>query len=125
MGARMKIGQDEKRARGERAEAIACAHLEARGFAILGRNVRVGRKEIDLIARRGSLLVFCEVRSRSDTKRFEPLEAFDPGKRRRVREAAAIWLTAHRVRGMSVRFDAAAVSFDGSEFDLDYVEDAF
>ena len=39
-------------------------YLEARGWRILGRNVRVGRGELDLIARRGCVLAFVEVKAR-------------------------------------------------------------
>ena len=54
---------------GRAGEAAVSSELEARGFAILARNARVGRLEIDLIARQGSLLDFIE----DFTERFPAL----------------------------------------------------
>ena len=52
-------------ANGRRGEEIASEWLTERGFQIVGTNVRVGRSELDIIAERGSLVVICEVRTRS------------------------------------------------------------
>jgi putative endonuclease len=49
---------------GAAGERRAALHYRLRGFSIVGRNVRLGRGEIDLIARRGELLVFAEVNTR-------------------------------------------------------------
>lgn len=121
----MATRQSERKVLGARAEALACEHLIARGFTILGRNVRVGAKEIDIIARRGDLLVFCEVRARSRSGSISPLETIDRAKAQRIREAARRWLYESRLRRVAVRFDAAAVLFDEPEGTLEYVEDAF
>lgn len=102
-----------------------CARLSDEGFAILGTNVRVGRLEIDVIARRGRLLVFCEVRARTGRRGPHPLETIDLDKQRRIRRAALAWAIAHEARGHAMRFDAAAVIFEGGEASVDYVEDAF
>lgn len=110
---------------GARAETLVCDHLLARGFRIVGRNVRVGPKEIDIIARRGDLVVFCEVRARSNDDFGSPLGTIGPTKVRNVREAAQAFLRDRRWRGVAVRFDAAAVVFDVPEGRLDYVEGAF
>jgi putative endonuclease len=110
---------------GARAEAIVCAHLVDRGYAIVARNARVGRKEIDVIARRGRLFVFCEVRARARAGFVSPLATIDRAKVQRIRAAAAQWLRDRRARGFAVRFDAAAVTFDDPEGTLDYVENAF
>lgn len=104
---------------------MVCERLSDEGFAILGTNVRVGRLEIDVIARRGRMLVFCEVRARSGSRGPHPLETIDLDKQRRIRRAALEWAIAHDDRGHAMRFDAAAVIFEGGEARVDYVEDAF
>ena len=76
-------------------------------------NVRVGRLELDLIARRGSLLVFCEVRSRRSANTVFPAETIDRKKLARVRRAAATWLRDQKLGRVHPRIDAAAVVFDG------------
>ena len=72
---------------------MVAARLRAQGFAILARNARVGRLEIDLIARRGALLVFCEVRSRATGEFVDPILTINHAKIRRIRNAARIWPT--------------------------------
>ncbi len=110
---------------GTRAEALVCEHLIARGFAILGRNVRVGPKELDIIATRPGLIVFCEVRARMRSDFGSPLASFDRTKTQRVRQAARQWLYENGIRRVAVRFDAAAVVYDTPEGELEYVENAF
>lgn len=96
-----------------RGEALVASLLEDRGFQICGRNVRVGRLELDIIARRGSLLVVCEVRSRSSARPVFPAETIGGKKLARVRRATAIWLRRQKLGRVHARIDAAAVVFDG------------
>ena len=116
---------DRRALLGRRAEDLACAHLCTRGFEIVARNVRVGRLELDVIARKGPLVVFCEVRSRSSARLKTPPQSIDRRKVARVRAAAAQWLRASDCRGMQVRFDVASVLFDEPDGRLNYLEGAF
>jgi putative endonuclease len=117
---------DDKRAElGRLAETRVAEHLIAQRFAIVGRNVRVGRLEIDIIARRGTLLVFCEVRARAHDRFVAPAATIDAHKIARLRKAAALWLRTHSPGGVDVRFDAAAVVFDTPAGRIDYYEGAY
>ena len=49
--------------------------MRLRGYRIVGRNVRLAGREVDLLARRGPLLVVCEVKARRTPVRGTPLEA--------------------------------------------------
>jgi putative endonuclease len=110
---------------GRRAEMLAANHLEQLGFTLLARNARLGRLELDIIARRGGLVVFCEVRSRSDDRFISPADTITPVKMRRLRQAATLWLREARLGGVEVRFDAACVVFDVPQGRLTYYEGAF
>jgi putative endonuclease len=110
---------------GLRGEQLACDHLVSQGFSILARNVRVGRLEIDVIAHRGRLLVFCEVRSRSSDRVMTTAQSIQPDKVRRVRAAAAAWLKENPVPSAQVRFDAISVVFDRPEGRLNHLVGAF
>jgi len=110
---------------GRRAEDLACSHLLGQGFEVLGRNVRVGRLELDLIARRGSLICFCEVRSRRSQALMTPAQSITATKVRNLRLAASRWLRDSDVRCYQVRFDVASVLFDVPEGRLTYLEGAF
>jgi len=58
----------------------------------VARNVRADRVEIDLIARRGPLLIFVEVKARRSTRFGVASEAVDARKQRRLRRGARAWL---------------------------------
>jgi putative endonuclease len=93
------------------AERRAVRHYRLRGYRILGTDVWAGGNEIDVIARRGRRLVFCEVKSKSGPRYGEPLAMVDAEKVRRVRRAAEAWLAARpALRGLEVRFDVVTES---------------
>lgn len=110
---------------GRRAEQLAAQYLERAGFELLARNARQGHLEIDLVARRGSLVVFCEVRSRSSDRFISPAHTITAVKVQRLRQAAALWLRQVKLERVDVRFDAACIVFDTPEGRLTYYEGAF
>ena len=66
-----------------------------RGFRVLATNARFGGVEVDLIARRGRLLVLCEVKAKSGADFGDPLEMVGDQKARRLLRAAEAFLAAH------------------------------
>jgi putative endonuclease len=98
---------------GQRGEDRAVAWYRARGYEIVCRNWRCPIGEIDLIARRGRLLVVCEVKSRRSDAYGVPALAVGAAKRQRLRRLAAAWLADNRGgRNVEVRFDVVAVTGD-------------
>jgi putative endonuclease len=97
---------------GAEGEARAAAHLRRRGYRIIARNVRAGGVEIDLIARRGRLLVFVEVKTRRSRAQGPPELAVDARKQARLVRGAAAWLHEHPRRVGEVRFDVIACERD-------------
>jgi putative endonuclease len=82
-----------------------------RWYRILGRNVWAGGHEIDVIARRGRRLVFCEVKSKGGRRFGDPLEMVTAEKQRRLQRAAEAWLAGHpEHRSLAVRFDVVGLS---------------
>jgi len=75
---------------GRRGEERAARYLARRGYLIVGRNVRLGRGEIDIVARKGDLVAFVEVKAHELRERS--LLAVDARKCERLRSAAAAWL---------------------------------
>ena len=65
--------------RGTEEERRAARHYRLRGYRILGANVWAGGYELDLIARRGRRLVFCEVKGKSGPGFGDPLEMVGRG----------------------------------------------
>jgi putative endonuclease len=114
------------RALGAEGEALAAQLLEANGYTILARNARVERVEIDLVARRGSTLVFVEVKSRRSRAHGAPEEAVDERKRRRLVRGATAWLRAHGPTARRVRFDVIVCEPDAAgAWQLRHLEGAF
>jgi putative endonuclease len=96
------------RAIGTRAERRAVWHYRFRGFRILATNVWTAGYELDVVARRGGLVVFCEVKAKSSRELGDPAEMVNPEKQRRIRLAAEAWLASERdVEGCEARFDIA------------------
>lgn len=97
----------------------------SQGYEVLDRNWRCGQGEIDLILRRGSTIVFCEVKTRSGTGFGLPAEAVNAAKQARIRRLAARWISENRGRAgggsWSLRFDVASVL----RSDVDVLEAAF
>ena len=102
---------------GRAAEEAAARYLVQSGWRLLGRNVRIGRGELDIIARRGPVLAFVEVKARRTRTCGAPEDAVGALKQRQVARLAELWLAA-RPWAMSgvdeVRYDIIAV--DSSTF---------
>lgn len=102
---------DRKQAerRGRRAEQVASLLLQLKGYSILARRARTPSGEIDLIARRGKLLAFVEVKARAT--QVQCLEAVTPTARSRIGRAAELWMARRSdLSGLDWRFDIIAVT---------------
>ena len=113
------------RARLGRAVEAAAADLYRREGFTVESNFRSGRIEIDVVARRSSLIVFVEVKARTSERYGSPAEAVTPLKQGRIRKAAGAWLAQNSPGRVAVRFDvvSAIVRRDGVE--LTRIQDAF
>ena len=98
------------RAVGARAEDAACAFLEANGYAILGRNLRLGHGELDIVARRDGVTAFVEVKYRRRARFGTPAEAVTPLKMRRIVSAASCYAAEHGLLETPLRFDVVELS---------------
>ena len=97
---------------GRRGEAIARAHLESRGYAIVAANYRSKAGEIDLVTEEEGAVVFVEVRARSGPYMGLPEESITPAKRSHLVAAAQTYLQEHRAQHRQWRIDLVAVEFD-------------
>lgn len=95
--------------KGQEGEKRAVRYLERRGFTILGRNVRLGRGELDIVARLDNLLVFVEVKTHKTLE--SALLAVHPDKCSRLQSAARTWLGLHPdYAGLQCRFDLIIIT---------------
>jgi putative endonuclease len=106
---------------GVHGEDLAVAWYEARGYEILDRNWRCRQGELDLVARHGRQVVFCEVKCRTGVGYGTPAEAITQEKKQRIRFLAARWLQDAKPRPGEIRFDVVAVLGE----DVEVLEGAF
>ncbi len=94
--------------RGHSGEWLAAVALILKGFRIVARRYRTKLGEIDLIARRGNLVLIVEVKARKTL--MEAMEAIAYESERRIEGAADLWLSRQRDHAkISMRFDMVAV----------------
>jgi putative endonuclease len=98
-----------RKALGVFGENVAADHLRSLGMVILDRNWHCRFGEIDIIARDGSTLVVCEVKTRSTRSFGSPQAGVTPQKAARLRRLAAHWLALYGVNPPAVRIDVVSV----------------
>lgn len=104
----------ERRRFGDFGERVAAHHLETLGMAILDRNVRVGRIEVDLLVRDGDTLVFVEVRTRHGEAGLAS-ESLSPAKLGRMWRAVMAYCEQHDLDPDSARIDVVLVEPSGPQ----------
>ena len=102
------MNRAEAERQGRRAEKTAARWLRLHGWRILAERVRTPRGEVDLIARRGRLVAFVEVKARPTYT--QAASSVSPGQRRRIVRAAAHYIAANpHLTAMTQRFDSMLV----------------
>lgn len=94
--------------KGIRAERLAAFWLRLKGYRILAQRVRTFSGEIDLIARKGNLILIVEIKARDTVE--AAIEAVSAVQQRRIEAAADLWLALQPDHArLSLRFDLIAV----------------
>lgn len=116
-----------RRRLGDFGERLAAAHLESKGYRIIARNYRHGRDgEIDLVAVRGDVVAFVEVRTRRGDRMGWARESLTPVKQMRLLALADAFLQERSDLPPNARVDVIAVDLapDGRLLGLDHIESA-
>jgi putative endonuclease len=114
-----------RQALGRLGEDAAARLYERAGFAIVERNYRCRSGEIDVIARRGGMVVFCEVKTRSTDRFGLPAEAVNHTKQVRLRRLAAEWIGERRPGRIEIRFDVVSVIVGRHGTEVTHLPNAF
>lgn len=109
---------------GERGEKQAALFLEKNGYEVVARNYRYKKAEVDLIVKKDKLLVFVEVKARSQTAYGMPEEAVTPAKVKLILSAAEEYVLATNWPH-EIRFDIVSVVFGSQGTEMMHLEDAF
>ena len=113
--------KDERHKRGLAGERQAMQYLLSQGWHVVAHRFRVGHTEIDLIARKGDLVAFVEVKARRGDAFGSPLEAVTGAKRRELVKAARVWVDRYGRPADVYRFDCIALTSNK----LEHLADAF
>ena len=109
---------------GRLGESRAREYLVQHGWSIDAQNYRFGRREIDIVARKGKLIAFVEVKTRAGDGYGAPAEAVTRLKRRDIEIVAREYLTRRRLDDVDVRLDVISVTVGRSE-SIEHLEDAW
>ncbi|MCY7351140.1 MAG: YraN family protein [Cytophagaceae bacterium] len=109
---------------GRRGEEIAAEWLVRKGYEVVARNYRAGRGEIDLIVRKDALLVFVEVKTRTNLAFGMPEQSVSARKAALITKAAEEYTFAADWQG-NIRFDIIAVVTGRNPVQVEHFEDAF
>ncbi len=97
---------------GAQGENLVIKYLEKNGYGILGRNVRYGRLEVDIIGQKGDLIVFFEVKTRFSDSLVEAELALKNAQIQRLKRAMMIYSEERGVDIDCLRLDFVALFID-------------
>lgn len=112
--------------KGKLGEDCAANFLEAKGYSIVARNFRIRSAEIDIIAKLDDVIVFVEVKARSNTRHGLPSEAVTVRKQKKIIEAASVFLQDENFSECACRFDVLEIYLRGEHVTkINHIENAF
>ena len=119
------VCRDPRRFLGTAGEAAAARWLRRAGFAIVARGFRARCGEIDLIVRDGAVVVFVEVKTRTNDAFGRGAEAVTAKKRGRIARVASAFLVRTGWTDRTCRFDVVEVVPAGAGWRVTHIPDAF
>lgn len=118
--------EDARQLRGLAGEHAAIAFLTSCGWAVEAHRFRLGRHDLDLVIRRGSVVAFVEVKTRRTAAFGLAAEAVGWRKQRTLAKVADLWRLRHGRSGDSYRFDLVSVTDLGhGRLEVDHLADAW
>lgn len=109
--------------KGSEAETMAASFLARQGYQVLCRNYRYGKSEIDLIAQKGSFIVFVEVKYRTNTSFGHPEQVISYQQVNRIATAAQAWMESQKIDA-PVRYDVISITSSAGMPIIRHFEDA-
>src|SRR5262245_59548094 len=117
--------RDPRHRRGLAGELWAARYLRARGWRIEAHRYRFGHHDVDLVARRGPVVAFVEVKTRASQSFGPGTESVGWRKRATVELVARSWIARRGERGCQYRYDVVLVTLGGSCPHVTHIADAW
>lgn len=109
---------------GKKGEQLAINFLVKKGYAILDKNWRYQKAEIDIIAQKKDTLAVVEVKTRSSIDFGNPQDFVNPKKIKLLVSAIDEYIISKNL-DVNVRFDIIAIVREGNNFTIEHLKDAF
>jgi putative endonuclease len=119
------MAKSERRRSGDEAEQLVVEQLEREGWLIRDRNITYRLGELDVVAEKGEVLAFVEVRMRASTVWGDPSATVSRAKQRKVVLAAMQYVQQRRLHNRIIRFDVASVVGRGPDGHVELIPHAF
>ena len=111
---------------GRAGEARARLYYRLRGYSVVAANLHLRGAELDLVVRRGRMLVIVEVKTRQSAAGGEGHVQVDREKRQRLIRAADQLVASRRdLGGLQIRYDILSIRWTGWWFLITHFADAF
>jgi putative endonuclease len=111
---------------GNQGEEIAIKFLEDKNYSIIHRNFKFGKVgEIDIIAKNENILVFVEVKTRTNYSFGNPIQQISSKKKINWRKAAEGYLFKNNIDNQECRLDLIAIDMFDNQIKITHIENAF
>ena len=108
---------------GKWGEDLAADYLQRKGYTIIERDWKSGRRDLDIVAKNGDVIVFVEVKTRCNSLYGQPEEAVDYRKLQSLQQAINHYIKFRHI-SQEVRFDIISiVGTIGTEPDIQHIQD--
>lgn len=94
---------------GKLGEDYAVKYLKGKGYEVSGRNVYVGGGEIDIVAKKGNLVVFVEVKTRKSDAYVDVLDSIDETKEESLITSCEEYLAKDKLESCGYRIDLIGI----------------
>lgn len=117
---------EKRRQLGNQSESLAKKFLAQNGYTVVRTNFSCSQGEIDLIVRDKQMLIFAEVRSKTNQHYGEPLETVNWKKQQKIKKTAQYFLYHHQeMQQYYCRFDVISIVWQDGAANLQWIPDAF
>jgi putative endonuclease len=116
---------DRRQIFGREGERLAEDYLKKKGYKVLEKNYRCPLGELDLVVLDGRVVVFVEVKIRTDDSFGHPLEAVHSRKQDKMVKTALYFLSRYKLHQREARFDVVAISGRENHPIIEHVSNAF
>lgn len=117
--------RNTKQLLGREGEKVAEQYLKKKGYKLVERNYRCMTGEVDLIVLDRRVIVFVEVKTRSDYSFGTPFEAVEFRKQQKMIQAAQFFLHSKGLHEREARFDVVGISWPAGKPVVEHIENAF